>query len=309
MAQKSKIKSNYETLALVLLVAGLVEFFLFLWQIIYLPNNLLGYLNLAFSLFDFYLAFAFFKNKPGIRKTFFLRLFLGLICWLSILYSAGIQYGFIWAKIGILLSLAWLGLNRVKKPAILAVFTLILISIDAYSTSYYITYKQTLLVNLKKYGKNSYTSRKYNFQIEAPSNWKIVSRKNFIKVKEKFLKTEAEIALFTQDGNSFCLIIPNKNNSFKENYDLGQIRKILTTNLKKKKTVNIDNISFFPDEDTGFEIQYTDIIEGIKQNYLIIYLSKENFALKFIGWSLKPNQEKIYEEIKNIAKNTRINKK
>jgi hypothetical protein len=238
-----------------------------------------------------------------------LRLFLGLICWLSILYSAGIQYGFIWAKIGILLSLAWLGLNRVKKPAILAVFTLILISIDAYSTSYYITYKQTLLVNLKKYGKNSYTSRKYNFQIEAPSNWKIVSRKNFIKVKEKFLKTEAEIALFTQDGNSFCLIIPNKNNSFKENYDLGQIRKILTTNLKKKKTVNIDNISFFPDEDTGFEIQYTDIIEGIKQNYLIIYLSKENFALKFIGWSLKPNQEKIYEEIKNIAKNTRINKK
>jgi hypothetical protein len=308
MAQKLKTNSNYETLALVLLTAGLVEFFLFLWQIIYLPKNLLGYLKLAFSLFDFYLAFAFFKNKPRIKKAFFLRLFLGLISWLFIFYLTGTQYGFIWAKIGILLSLAWLGLNRVKKPAILVIFTLILISIDAYSTSYYITYKQALLTNLKKYGKNSYTSRKYNFQIKAPSNWKIVPRKNFGKVKEKFLKTEAEIALFTQDGNSFCLIIPNKNNGFKENYDLGQIRKILTANLKRKKTVNIDNISFFPDEDTGFGIQYTDIIDGIKQNYLIIYLSKENFDLKFIGWSLKPNQEKIYEEIKDIAKNTQANK-
>jgi uncharacterized protein YlbG (UPF0298 family) len=308
MAQKFKANSKYETLALVLLAAGLVEFFLFLWQIIYLPKNLLGYLNLAFSLFDFYLAFAFFKNKPGIKKTFFLRLFLGLICWLSVLYLTGTQYGFIWAKIGILLSLAWLGLNRVKKPVILAVFTLILISIDACSTSYYITYKQTLLTNLKKYGKNSYTSRKYNFQIEAPSHWKIVPRNNFAEVKEKFLKTEAEIALFTQDGNSFCLIIPNKNNRFKENYDLSQIRKILTANLEKKKTVKINNISFFPDKDTGFGIQYTDIIEGTKQNYLIIYLNKENFALKFIGWSLKPNQEKIYEEIKNIAKNIQVNK-
>ncbi|MCF7892879.1 MAG: hypothetical protein K9L77_01790 [Candidatus Omnitrophica bacterium] len=309
MTQKSKVNSNHETLALVLLAAGLVEFFLFLWQIIYLPKNLLGYLNLAFSLFDFYLAFAFFKNKPGIRKTFFLRLFLGLICWLSIRYLTGIQYGFIWAKIGILLSLAWLGLNRVKKPVILAVFTLILISINACSTGYYITYKQPLLVNLKKYGKNSYTIQKYNFTIDVPSHWKIVPRKNFARVKEKFLKTEAEIALFTQDGNSFCLIIPNENNGFKENYSLGQIKKRLAANLKTKKTVKINNMSFFPDKNTGFGIQYTDIIQGTRQDYLIIYIKKDKLTLKFIGWTLENNQEKIYREIKNIVKNTLINKK
>jgi hypothetical protein len=309
MSQKSKKNSNYETLALVLLVTGLTEFFLFFWQVIYLPTNLLGYLKLAFAIFDFYLAYAFFQNKPKIKRTFFFRLFLGLIGGLLVFYLVDAQYGLIWAKIAPLLCLSLLALDRLKKAAILAILAVIMLLTDGYLTAYHISYKQQLLIKLKKYGKKEFISPTFNYKLNTPANWKMVKRDDFSKIKEKFLETEAEIALIANGGQSFCLIIPNKLDKFIRNYSLDKIKKTLAGSLAMKKTVKINKVAPFISSQKGFQIQYTDIIEGVRQDYLIIYLNMADFDLKLIGWTLGNNQEKIYAEIKNIAKNITLYEK
>ncbi|MCF7872883.1 MAG: hypothetical protein K9L80_01580 [Candidatus Omnitrophica bacterium] len=308
MEKRSNTKSNYEALALVLLVSGLAGFFLFLWQIIYIPKHLVGYLSLTFSIFDFYLAYAFFKIKFKVKKILFLRIFLGLLGWFIVFYFLEAQYGLIWAKIGFLAILAIIGTAKIKKASLLAILAIIFIFINSYSTIYYITYQQKLLISLKKYGISNYTSKEYNYKISTPSNWKIITRKKFSKIKEQFLETKAEMALFTKDGNSFCLIIPNKLDGLGRNYNLTKIKKRLIDNFKMRKTVKINKVAPFISSEKGFQIQYTDIIEGVRQDYIIIYLNKGNFDLKFIGWTLGNKQEKIYKELQTIAKNTLIKK-
>lgn len=308
MAQKSKLKSNYETLALVLLITGLTEFFLFLWQVIYLPTSLLGYLKLAFALFDFYLAYAFFQNKPKIKRTFFFRLFLGLASALLIFYLVDAQYGLIWAKIASLFCLGLLALDKLKKTAVLAILAIIMLLTNGYFTTGHISHKQQLLIRLKKYGKKEFISPTFNYKLNTVANWKIVKRDNFSQIKEKFLETEAEIALFTKNVQSFCLVIPNKLDDYMQNYDLDKIKKALADSLAMKKTVKINRVAPFVSFQKGFQIQYTNIIEGVRQDYLIIYLNMADFDLKFIGWTLGNDQAKIYAEIKNIAKNITLDK-
>ncbi len=309
MAQKSKLKSNYETLALVLLVTGLAEFFLFFWQVMYLPINLLGYLKLAFAFFDFYLAYAFFQNKPKIKRTFFFRLFLGLISTLLVFYLVDAQYGLIWARIVTLLCLGLLALDKLKRAAILAILTVIMLLTNGYLTAYYISYKQQLLIKLKKYGQKEFISPAFNYKLNTPANWKIVRRDDFSQIKEKFLKTEAEIALIRKNGNSFCLIIPEELNLFKKSFSLKTLKNTLSNDLNLKRNIKVKKSSFFINKNTGFQIQYTDITKGNRQDYLILYLRINDFDLKFIGWTLGNDQAKIYAEIKNIAKNITLDKK
>jgi hypothetical protein len=308
MTQKSNPNSNHETLALVLLTSGLTGFFLWLWQIIYIPKHLVGYLNLAFSIFDFYLAYVFFKIKFKAKKLLFLRIFLGLLGWLIVFCFLEAQYGLIWAKIAFLSSLAIFGLNKIKKPIIIALVALILLFTNTYFTASYINSKQKLLINLKKFGQGIFTSKTYDYKLKVPSGWKIIKRSDFSQIKEKFLKTEAEIVLISKNGNTFCLIIPNKLDQFMQTYSLDKIKKTLANSLKTKQTIKINKVGSFINKDKGFQIQYTDIIKGIRQNYIIIYLNKDSFDLKFIGWTIGNNQEKVYKEIKAIAKTTLINK-
>ncbi|MCF7917147.1 MAG: hypothetical protein K9L61_05155 [Candidatus Omnitrophica bacterium] len=309
MAQRSKTNSNHETLALVLLVSGLTGFFLWLWQITYIPKHLVGWLNFAFSIFDFYLAYKFFKIKFKAKKLLFLRIFLGLFGWFIVFYFLETQYGLIWAKITFLLSLAILSLDKIKKPIIIALAALIILFANAYFTASYISSKQKLLINLKEYGKGRFTSKDYNYKFTTPSNWKIIKREDFAKIKEKFLKTEAKAALISKNGESFCLIIPNKLSRFMRVYNLNKIKKALVKSLKIRGTVKINKVDSFINKNKGFQIQYTDIIEGNRQEYIIIYLNMGDFGLKFIGWALGNNQEKMYAEIKEMAKNIAIDNK
>ncbi|MCF7887484.1 MAG: hypothetical protein K9L71_03630, partial [Candidatus Omnitrophica bacterium] len=243
MTQKSNPNSNHETLALILLASGLTGFFLWLWQIIYIPKHLAGYLNFAFSIFDFYLAYTLFKIKFKVKKLLFLRIFLGLLGWLIVFCFLEAQYGLILAKIGFLLSLAILSLDKIKKPIIITLAALILLFTNAYFTASYISSQQKLLINLKKYGRDNFTSKTYGYKLKIPFGWKIIKRDNFSKIKEKFLETEAEIALISQDGNSFCLVIPNKLTDFMQNYGLDKIKKSLAINLTLKKATKINKLA------------------------------------------------------------------
>lgn len=299
--KKKDYKILWETLGLLLLFNGLAQFFLWFWQILFILTHPFGYLNLFFALFDIYLAYAFLKNKKNAKKILFLRILLGSTAWLFVFYIDGTTYGLLWAKIGVLAALGLLALGKIKL-ILLTLFCLSFILLDIFTTTHYITHKQELLMNLKKYGIPSYFSKKHGYLLNAPSEWKIIKQKDIPEVRKSLSETEAEIALISKDAISFCLIIPTRTDKFTKKPEIGKIKRISVSNLSSKRNTKVIRFSDFIDKNKGFEIEYTDIIEGNRQDYLIIYIRKEDFDLKLIGWTLSKDKEKIYNEIRKIAK-------
>ncbi|MCF7916274.1 MAG: hypothetical protein K9L61_00660 [Candidatus Omnitrophica bacterium] len=298
-----KEKKYSPALVLILLSSSLIGLIVWIWQTISLPGFSAGHLNIFFALFDFYLAYIILKNKPYSKKILWARIILGALGWLFLFYAAGIKYGLLWPKIGFLASLIILISSKGKREIFSALLTALFILINFYFSVIYITYKQPILIELKKYGKNTYLSKNYPYQLKTPANWKIIQRKDFAKIKEKYLESKAEIALISTDAESFCLVIPDKLRKPIKNYSLARIKKALLDNLKKKRTIKIKETSSFISKESGFTIKYQDIIDGRPQEYLILYIRGNEFDLRFIGWSLRFNKEMVYRQLKSIAKN------
>lgn len=263
-----------------------------------------------FIFWDLFFAYNLYRRKPWARTWIIIRSVLGGALWLGVsLYKHDIL-GAIWQVIfaGAIIALLS-GKIRQVKARVLAIVTIGFLLYIGYSNANAILQNQNIAKRMSEIGQNSYTSNKYGYTITAPPNWRIIGRKDFKKIGTDFLESDAEIALLRDDLKGYCLIIAEELEGSGEDYDLEALRNSVLSNVKGSGSVQIlENRLTSGNGDAGFEIEWSQWIEGFDYRFLTLYTVHQNTGINILSWAMASNAEEIFGQVKDISSRLKLDK-
>lgn len=260
--------------------------------------------SLTFVYADLFLAFFLFKRKLWAKKWIIIRVLAA--CVLAII-AALLKHNIILATDQIIYSLALIVLlsGRVKgvQSVGIAIVIVSLLIYKGFKNINSIQYQVKTNESINTVGQNSYISTKYGFMISAPSNWKILTKDKLTQIENGFLNSSAEVVLLNNDGQSFCLVIPEE----LKGYSIEVLRAGMLTKIKQREAVEILESNITSNHgNAGFEIKYSYWQDNLHFCDLILYTIYKNVGIQLEVETLEKNADIVFKDIKDVSANIKI---
>ena len=191
--------------------------------------------------------------------------------------------------------------DAAKKQLVATVVLIVLIA--AGISSYFLSNKGSDHEISSEYTSDSYASQKYGYSIKAAEGWQLVEKKHFSKIDKSWLEAGAESVIVRDDQMAYCFLIPEQLDGYGIFYNIEDIKNGTLENIKiNSKSAKVITSKTIAHEDGGFEIQYSELAEGVTFQYLILYFVHNQTGIQLLTWTAPLQAESLFNEVRGFLK-------